>query len=90
MNEIVSVVEGLGFTVACVVSCGIFIWKTQQQSREDAINREEREREETAKREERMYSQLDKFGDSMDKFNDTLIVIDTRLQRVEKEVIKDE
>lgn len=90
MNEIVAVVEGLGFPVACVVSCGIFIWKTQQQSREDTIKREEREREETAKREERMYSQLDKFGDSMDKFNDTLIVIDTRLQRVEKEVIKDE
>lgn len=75
MENITTIINTLGFPIACVIACGFFIWKTQQQTRED--NRE---------RETKMFEQLDKFGDSLDSFNNTLTKIDTRLEAVEKEL----
>lgn len=86
MNEMVEIISGVGFPVASVVACAYYINKTQKENREDTIRREQQQREDNERREERMYSQLDKFGDSMDKFNDTLINIDNRLQKLEKGV----
>lgn len=83
MNEIIEVLQNVGFPVASVIACGLYINKQQQENREDMLRREQQQREDTERREERMYSQLDKFGDSMDKFNDTLINIDNRLQKLE-------
>lgn len=65
----------LGFPVACVLGCAYFIWHTNQQQRED-----------NNKREEKLFAQLDKFGDSLDSFNTTLTKIDARLEVVEKKV----
>ena len=48
------------------------LYTTSQQQREDN------------KREERLFMQLDKFGDSLDNFNTTLIKIDTRLETIKK------
>lgn len=73
--DFVQVIEGLGFPVAVAAASGVFIYKTQQQTRED-----------NNKREERMFEQLDKFGDSMDKFNETLIKIDERLHDLESKI----
>lgn len=75
MESIVQIVESVGFPIATTIATGVFIYKTQQQSREDYN-----------KREERMFEQLDKFGDSMDKFNETLIKIDERLHDLESKV----
>lgn len=75
MENVTNIINTLGFPIACVVACGFFIWKTQQQARED--NRE---------RETKMFEQLDKFGDSLDSFNNTLTKIDARLAAVEKEL----
>ena len=75
METIVQVVESVGFPIATAVASGIFIYKTQQQTREDYN-----------KREERMFEQLDKFGESMDKFNETLIKIDERLYDLENKI----
>lgn len=69
------IITNLGFPIACVVGCGYFIWHTTQQSRED-----------NNRREERMFEQLDKFGDSLDSFNSTLTKIDARLEIVEKKI----
>lgn len=69
------IITNLGFPIACVCGCAYFIWNTTQQARED--NKE---------RENRLYNQLEKFGEAMEKFNDTLIKIDTRLGAVEKEL----
>lgn len=75
MESIIQVIETIGFPIATTVASGVFIYKTQQQARED-----------NNKREERMFEQLDKFGDSMDKFNETLIKIDERLHDLEDKV----
>lgn len=75
MQEIVQVINTVGFPIACVIACGYFIYKTTQQNRED--NKE---------REDKMYEQLDKFGDNLSKFNDTLNKIDSRLEAVERAI----
>lgn len=77
------IIGGLGFPTAAVVACAYYINKTQKETREDTIRREQQQREDNEKREERMYAQLEKFADSMDKFNGTLINIDNRLQKLE-------
>ena len=73
--EIGEFISTLGFPIACVVACAYYIIIINRQSRED-----------TKAREERMYSQLDKFSDSLDNFNATLVRIDTRLEAVEKKI----
>lgn len=75
MMEIGEFISTLGFPIACVVACAYYIMVINKQSRED-----------TKAREERMYSQLDKFSDSLDNFNATLVRIDTRLEAVEKKI----
>lgn len=69
------IITNLGFPIAVAVGCGYFIYITTQQQRED-----------NNKREEKMFAQLDKFGDSLDSFNTTLTKIDARLEVVEKKV----
>ena len=75
MMEIGEFISSLGFPVACVVACAYYIIIINRQSRED-----------TKAREERMYSQLEKFSSSLDNFNATLVRIDTRLEAVEKKI----
>ena len=69
------IITNLGFPIACVVGCAYFIWHTTQQGRTDNIRREEK-----------MYEQFSKFGDSLDSFNTTLTKIDSRLEIVEKKL----
>lgn len=72
MEPIIQLISNLGFPIACVVACGYYIMQMNKQARED-----------TKAREERLYSQLDKFSTSLDNFNTTLIRIDARLGAVE-------
>lgn len=73
--DITTVIQNLGFPIACVVACGWFIFQNQKA-----------EREENARREERNYSQLEKFSETMDNFNTTLTKIDARLEALEKKI----
>lgn len=77
MQDVVNMINTVGFPIACVIACGYFIYKTNQQNRQDNKDREDK-----------MYKQLDKFGDNLDKFNDTLNKIDSRLEAVEKAINK--
>lgn len=77
MQDVVNMINTVGFPIACVIACGYFIYKTNQQNRQDNKDREDK-----------MYKQLDKFGDNLDKFNDTLNKIDSRLEAVEKAISK--
>ena len=69
------IITSLGFPIACCVGCAYFIWHNTQQQRGDNIRREEK-----------MYEQFSKFGDSLDSFNTTLTKIDARLEAVEKKL----
>lgn len=75
-NVLLQMIDSHGFPIVCVIALCIFIYKIYQQS---------------VKREERLYSQIDKFGVSLDGFNTTLTKIDARLEIVEKHILdKDE
>ena len=73
-NLVFQMIDNHGFPIVCVVVLCIFIYKIYQQS---------------VKREERLYSQIDKFGESLDCFNTTLTKIDARLEVVEKHFFED-
>ena len=75
MGDFSQIISSLGFPIATAIACGYYILKTQQQAREDSKVREER-----------LYTQLDKFTVSLNSFNATLIRIDTRLGAVEKKL----
>lgn len=46
--------------------------------------------QDSKERENKLYEQIDKFGESLNSFNATLIKIDTRLDYLEKEYRKEE
>lgn len=75
MDSIVQIVESVGFPITVAIASGIVIYKTQQQNREDSN-----------KREERMFEQLNEFGKSLNNFNETLITIDSRLEVLEDKI----
>ena len=75
MENIIQLIQTLGFPIACVVACGWFIAKKDKATTEA-----------NCKREERMYQQFDKFSTSLDNFNDTLKSIDNRVGAVEKKL----
>ena len=71
-NVIFQAIDNHGFPIVCVVALCVFIYKIYIQS---------------VKREERLSAQIDKFGDTMNCFNNTLTKIDTRLEVVEKHLL---
>lgn len=72
LAALLEAVTTVGFPIACAVVLGIVAWKLIVKTQNDA-----------QKREDKLYSQLDGFKESMDKFNETLIRIDARLEAVE-------
>lgn len=72
VNTIMQIIDNQGFPILCALALGWFIYKIYIQSE---------------KREERLYAQIDKFGDSLNSFNTTLTKIDARLEVVEKHIL---
>ena len=74
-NEVVNLINTVGFPISCVVATGFFIWKTTQQTREDNLSREER-----------TFNQMDKLTDTLDKATDTIDRINIRLDVIEEKI----
>ena len=75
MDNISDIIANLGFPIACVLGCAYFIYNNNKSQREDS-----------QKREDRMFKQLENFGITMDNFNQTLTKIDSRLEALENKV----
>ena len=67
-------ISSLGFPIASVVACGGFIFKMQQQQRED-----------TNKREERMFEQMNNITLTLSNINTSLELINERIERLEEQ-----
>ena len=67
-------ITNLGFPIASVVACGGFIFKMQQQQRED-----------TNKREERMFEQMNNITLTLSNINTSLELINERIERLEEQ-----
>jgi hypothetical protein len=66
-------IQSLGFPIASVIACGGFIYKMQQQQRED-----------TNKREERMFQQMTNITTTLTNINLSLERINTRIEELEE------
>ena len=75
MNMIIQLIDNHGFPILCAIALGYFIYQIYKQSE---------------KREERLYTQIDKFSDTLNCFNTTLTKIDARLEVVEKHILDEE
>ena len=76
--DIIQIIQSLGFPTACVVACGLFIYKTTQQTREDNLRREER----TAQQQDKLADTLDKATDTIDRINVRLDVIEDKIDKL--------
>ena len=86
MEEVVNIISTLGFPIACAVALFYFYTKFINQQMENYAKREEALMVESRAREERFGTQLEKFSESLNSFNLTLIKIDTRLEELEKAI----
>ena len=65
-------ITNLGFPIASVVACGGFIFKMQQQQRED-----------TNRREERMFEQMHNITLTLSNINTSLELLNERIEKLE-------
>lgn len=75
VNMLLQIIDNHGFPILCALVLGWFIYKIYVQS---------------TKREERLYTQIDKFGESLNSFNTTLTKIDARLEVVERHILDED
>lgn len=75
MDETLQAITTVGFPIVCCMGFAMYIFKERQA-----------EREESRKREERLFNQLNSNNITMDKFNETLISLDKRLENIENKV----
>lgn len=75
MNEISTLITTIGFPIVACLGSFYFIYEMNKEERKENINREER-----------LYLQLQKYADTMDKFNNTLLSMDKRLEYLENKI----
>ena len=68
------IISNLGFPIASVVACGSFIFKMQQQQRED-----------TNRREERMFEQMNNITITLSNINTSLELLSERIEKLEEQ-----
>ncbi len=88
MEDLVNVVGTLGFPIAIALIVFYFYTKFVSEQMAQCAKREEALMEESRSREEKLNVQLDKFAESLNNFNTTLIKIDTRLELLEKQKVE--
>ena len=67
-------ISSFGFPIASVVACGGFIFKMQQQQRED-----------TNRREERMFEQMNNITITLSNINTSLELLSERIEKLEEQ-----
>ena len=90
MEDIISIVSTLGFPIAMAIVAFYFYTKFVNEQMAACSKREETLLAESRSREDKLNAQLDKFAESLQNFNTTLIKIDTRLEFLEKQASKED
>lgn len=75
MNELTTIISTVGFPIVACMGASYFIYQTQKE-----------ERKENQEREERLYSQIEKFSEIMTNFNKTLSTVNERLTIIEEKL----
>ena len=74
MNEITSIISTVGFPIVACLGVAFYVKEDNKARREENIRREER-----------YLNTIDKFGDSLDRINNTMLAMDKRLELLERE-----
>ena len=74
MNEITSIISTVGFPIVACLGVAFYVKEDNKARREENIRREER-----------YLNTIDKFGESLDRINNTMLVMDKRLELLERE-----
>ena len=77
MENVINVIQTLGFPVSICIACLWYCYKLTQQSREDSITREEK-----------LYGQIDSITDSLNEITTNLALLNDRMVKVEMEVLE--
>lgn len=84
MEAIITAIGTVGFPIVAVLGLSWFIYTVWKKTNQDNQKQIESIAARCQEREDKLYGQLDKFNDSLNNFNATLIRIDTRLECLEK------
>lgn len=85
---VIESISQLGFPIFCVLACAFYINSQSKIQMEDMNRYLEQQRTDSIERETKYQEQIEHFGDTLQKFNETLNRIDTRLAVVEDAVKK--
>lgn len=77
VQDVATMIQTLGFPMACVVACAYFILRKDSQSREDALVRENR-----------MFEQQEKLTETLEKSTNTIERMNIRLDVIEAKIDK--
>ena len=83
LQSIQTLVSTLGFPIVCTIALSAFVYLTWKAQREDYNNQIKTMPERCLTREERLYSQIDKYNESLLAVTNTLSKIDARISVLE-------
>lgn len=84
LQTIVDLISSLGFPIVAVIALGFFVYKISLLYRNDCNNRIKEIESFAEKRENKFYEQLSESNEVLERFNDTLIRIDAKLESIER------
>lgn len=85
-DDWVSLVNNLGFPIACVIACSGFIAYMYIQNRKDSKEREDRLRQEYLDREQRLYEQNERANETLGRATETIDRMNIRLDVIEDKI----
>lgn len=84
LQTIVDLISSLGFPIVAVIALGFFVYKISLLYRNDCNSRIQEIESSAEKRENKFYEQLSESNEVLERFNDTLIRIDAKLESIER------
>ena len=84
LETIVDLISSLGFPIVAVIALGFFVYKISLLYRNDYNNRIQEIESSAERRETKFYELLAESNEVLERFNDTLIRIDAKLESIER------
>lgn len=84
LQSVIDLVSSLGFPIVAVIALGFFVYKISLVYRNDCNSRIQEIEASAEKRENKFYEQLAESNEVLERFNDTLIRIDAKLESIER------
>ena len=84
LETIVDLISSLGFPIVAVIALGFFVYKISLLYRNDYNSRIQEIESSAERRETKFYELLSESNEVLERFNDTLIRIDAKLESIER------